>query len=56
MTWQTIGVGLCGGIMAIGESGTMQRPSTMAMLLLRVVSGAAHLMITRALKMRPPRR
>lgn len=53
VTWQTIGVGLCGGIMAIGEWNHATTIDYGAMLLLGVVSGAAHLMITRALKMAP---
>lgn len=53
VTWQTIGVGLCGGIMAIGEWHHAAPVDYGAMLLLGVVSGAAHLMITRALKMAP---
>jgi S-adenosylmethionine uptake transporter len=53
VTWQTIAAGLVGAAMAIGN----WQPATAfdygAMLLLGIVSGAAHLMITRALKLAP---
>jgi S-adenosylmethionine uptake transporter len=53
VTWQTVAAGLVGAVLAIGN---WQAPSAMdwgAMLLLGIVSGAAHLMITRALKFAP---
>ncbi|WP_217571741.1 DMT family transporter [Mesorhizobium sp. GbtcB19] len=53
VTWQTIGTLLVGGALAIGA---WRAPSALdfgAMLLLGVVSCAAHLMITRALKLAP---
>ncbi|MET3793836.1 DMT family transporter [Aquamicrobium terrae] len=53
VTWQTVGVGLCGAVMAIGDWHAASAVDYGAMLLLGIVSGAAHLMITRALKMAP---
>ena len=53
VTWQTIAAGIVGGALAIGD---WHSPSAMdlgAMLLLGIVSGSAHLMITRALKLAP---
>ena len=53
MTWQTLGSLVVGAALAIGD---WAQPSTLdwgAMLLLGVVSCAAHLMITRALKLAP---
>ena len=53
VSWQTIGTLLVGGVLTIG---TWRTPSALdfgAMLLLGVVSCAAHLMITRALKLAP---
>jgi S-adenosylmethionine uptake transporter len=53
VTWQTVGVGVCAGFMTIGEWHHAAAIDYGAMLLLGVVSGVAHLMITRALKMAP---
>ncbi|CAN7187268.1 DMT family transporter [Mesorhizobium amorphae] len=53
VTWQTIGTLVVGGVLTIGA---WQTPSALdfgAMLLLGIVSCAAHLMITRALKLAP---
>ncbi|ANT49696.1 DMT family transporter [Mesorhizobium amorphae] len=53
VTWQTIGTLIVGGVLTIGA---WQTPSALdfgAMLLLGIVSCAAHLMITRALKLAP---
>ncbi|WFP76422.1 DMT family transporter [Mesorhizobium sp. WSM4906] len=53
VTWQTIGTLIVGGAFTIG---TWRAPTALdfgAMLLLGVVSCAAHLMITRALKLAP---
>ncbi|MGX5802183.1 DMT family transporter [Bradyrhizobium sp. Arg314] len=53
VTWQTIGTLLVGGVLAIGAWRTPSALDLGAMLLLGVVSCAAHLMITRALKLAP---
>ena len=53
VTWQTIGTLLVGGALAIGAWRTPSALDFGAMLLLGVVSCAAHLMITRALKLAP---
>ncbi|RUW03619.1 MULTISPECIES: DMT family transporter [unclassified Mesorhizobium] len=53
VTWQTIGTLIVGGVLTIGA---WRMPSALdfgAMLLLGIVSCAAHLMITRALKLAP---
>jgi S-adenosylmethionine uptake transporter len=53
VTWQTIGTLLVGGVLTIGAWRTPSALDLGAMLLLGVVSCAAHLMITRALKLAP---
>jgi S-adenosylmethionine uptake transporter len=53
VTWQTIGTLLVGGVLAIGAWRTPSALDFGAMLLLGIVSCAAHLMITRALKLAP---
>ena len=53
VTWQTIGAGIVGGALAIGDWRSPSATDLGAMLLLGVVSGSAHLMITRALKLAP---
>ncbi|MDX8453187.1 DMT family transporter [Mesorhizobium sp. VK9D] len=53
VTWQTTGTLLVGGVLAIGAWRTPSALDLGAMLLLGVVSCAAHLMITRALKLAP---
>ncbi|RVD58228.1 DMT family transporter [Mesorhizobium sp. M2D.F.Ca.ET.185.01.1.1] len=53
VTWQTIGTLLVGGVLAVGAWRTPSALDFGAMLLLGVVSCAAHLMITRALKLAP---
>ncbi|TIV26723.1 MAG: DMT family transporter, partial [Mesorhizobium sp.] len=53
VTWQTIGTLIVGGVLAIGAWRTPSVLDFGAMLLLGVVSCAAHLMITRALKLAP---
>ncbi|MFC5384740.1 DMT family transporter [Aquamicrobium segne] len=53
VTWQTIGVGVGGGLLAVGSWQHVPAIDYGAMLLLGVVSSVAHLMITRALKMAP---
>ncbi|TIV86048.1 MAG: DMT family transporter, partial [Mesorhizobium sp.] len=53
VTWQTIGTLIVGGALTIGAWNTPSALDFGAMLLLGVVSCAAHLMITRALKLAP---
>lgn len=53
VTWQTIVTGLGGAVIAIGNWEAAAPFDYGAMLLLGLVSGAAHLMITRALKLAP---
>lgn len=53
VTWQTIGALAMGGILAVGDWQSASALDWSAMLLLGVVSCAAHLMITRALKLAP---
>ncbi|TPI20657.1 DMT family transporter [Mesorhizobium sp. B4-1-1] len=53
VTWQTIGTLIVGGLLTIGAWRTPSALDFGAMLLLGVVSCAAHLMITRALKLAP---
>ncbi|TIN47014.1 MAG: DMT family transporter [Mesorhizobium sp.] len=53
VTWQTIGTLIVGGALAIGAWRTPSALDFGAMLLLGIVSCAAHLMITRALKLAP---
>lgn len=53
VTWQTVGAGLLGGVLAVGDWSPPSATDLGAMLLLGIVSGAAHLMITRALKLAP---
>ncbi|MDX8528821.1 DMT family transporter [Mesorhizobium sp. MSK_1335] len=53
VTWQTIGTLLVGGALTIGAWRTPSALDFGAMLLLGIVSCAAHLMITRALKLAP---
>ncbi|MET3519681.1 DMT family transporter [Mesorhizobium abyssinicae] len=53
VTWQTIGTLVVGGVLTIGAWRTPSALDFGAMLLLGVVSCAAHLMITRALKLAP---
>ncbi|MBA1139731.1 DMT family transporter [Mesorhizobium neociceri] len=53
VTWQTIGTLLVGAVMTIGAWRTPSALDFGAMLLLGIVSCAAHLMITRALKLAP---
>jgi S-adenosylmethionine uptake transporter len=53
VTWQTIGTMIVGGLLTIGAWRTPSALDFGAMLLLGVVSCAAHLMITRALKLAP---
>ncbi|RVD31080.1 DMT family transporter [Mesorhizobium sp. M4B.F.Ca.ET.017.02.2.1] len=53
VTWQTIGTLIVGGVLTIGAWRTPSALDFGAMLLLGVVSCAAHLMITRALKLAP---
>ena len=53
VTWQTIGTLIVGGVLAIGAWRTPSALDLGAMLLLGLVSCAAHLMITRALKLAP---
>jgi S-adenosylmethionine uptake transporter len=53
VTWQTIGTLIVGGVLSIGAWRTPSALDFGAMLLLGVVSCAAHLMITRALKLAP---
>ncbi|AZO17003.1 DMT family transporter [Mesorhizobium sp. M2A.F.Ca.ET.043.05.1.1] len=53
VTWQTIGTLIVGAVLAIGAWRTPSVLDFGAMLLLGVVSCAAHLMITRALKLAP---
>ncbi|MGB3390364.1 MAG: DMT family transporter [Pseudaminobacter sp.] len=53
VTWQTLGALVVGLVLSIG---TWQTPGALdlsALLLLGIVSGAAHMMITRALKLAP---
>jgi len=53
VTWQTIGTLAVGAVLAIGAWRTATPLDYGAMLLLGIVSCAAHLLITRALKMAP---
>lgn len=53
VTWQTIVTGIGGAAIAIGNWEAAAPFDYGAMLLLGLVSGAAHLMITRALKLAP---
>ena len=53
VTWQTVGVGLCAAAMAVGDWQAASSIDYGAMLLLGVVASAAHLLITRALKLAP---
>jgi S-adenosylmethionine uptake transporter len=53
VTWQTVGTLLVGIILAVGNWQKPSMPDLSAMLLLGVVSCAAHLLITRALKLAP---
>jgi S-adenosylmethionine uptake transporter len=53
VTWQTVACGLAGAVIAIGNWPSATAFDYGAMLLLGIVSGAAHLMITRALKLAP---
>ncbi|RUV79115.1 DMT family transporter [Mesorhizobium sp. M1A.F.Ca.IN.020.30.1.1] len=53
VTWQTIGTLIVGGVLTIGAWRTPSALDFGAMLLLGIVSCAAHLMITRALKLAP---
>lgn len=53
VTWQTIGTLVVGGVLTIGSWRTPSALDFGAMLLLGIVSCAAHLMITRALKLAP---
>lgn len=53
VTWQTLGALAVGGVLAIADWRTPTALDWSAMLLLGVVSCAAHLMITRALKLAP---
>jgi S-adenosylmethionine uptake transporter len=53
VTWQTIGTLLVGAVLAIGNWRTPSALDLGGMLLLGIVSCAAHMMITRALKMAP---
>ncbi|ODT07460.1 MAG: multidrug DMT transporter permease [Mesorhizobium sp. SCN 65-20] len=53
VTWQTIGALLMGGVMSVADWRPAPAVDWSAMLLLGVVACAAHLMITRALKLAP---
>ncbi|RUU12983.1 DMT family transporter [Mesorhizobium sp. USDA-HM6] len=53
VTWQTIGTLIVGGALTVGAWRTPTALDFGAMLLLGIVSCAAHLMITRALKLAP---
>ncbi len=53
VTWQTIATGIGGAVLTLGNWPAASALDYGAMLLLGVVSGAAHLMITRALKLAP---
>ena len=53
VTWQTVGTLLVGLVLAVGNWQKASAPDLSAMLLLGVVSCAAHLLITRALKLAP---
>ncbi|PWK68495.1 DMT family transporter [Aminobacter sp. AP02] len=53
VTWQTLGALAVGGVLAIYDWRTPTALDWSAMLLIGVVSCAAHLMITRALKLAP---
>ncbi len=53
VTWQTVGTGIVGMVLAIGDWPAAGAIDYGAMLLLGVISCAAHLMITRALKLAP---
>jgi S-adenosylmethionine uptake transporter len=53
VTWQTVGTLLIGIVLSIGGWQKASIPDLSAMLLLGVVSCAAHLLITRALKLAP---
>ncbi|MEP9370740.1 DMT family transporter [Mesorhizobium sp. KR1-2] len=53
VTWQTVGALVIGFVLAVSDWRTASPLDWSAMLLLGVVSGSAHLMITRALKLAP---
>jgi len=53
VTWQTVGALIVGGVLAVADWRAPSALDWSAMLLLGVVSCAAHLMITRALKLAP---
>jgi S-adenosylmethionine uptake transporter len=53
VTWQTLGTLAVGGVLAVGNWASASALDLGAMLLLGVVSCAAHLLITRALKLAP---
>lgn len=53
VTWQTIGALVMGFVLALADWRSASALDWSAMLLLGVVSGSAHLMITRALKLAP---
>lgn len=53
VTWQSLGALAAGAVLAVGSWTTPTALDLSAMLLLGVVSCAAHLMITRALKLAP---
>lgn len=53
VTWQTLGALAAGAVLTIGSWTTPTSLDLFAMLLLGIVSCAAHLMITRALKLAP---
>ncbi|KQU64214.1 multidrug DMT transporter permease [Aminobacter sp. DSM 101952] len=53
VTWQTLGALAAGGVLAVADWRAPSALDWSAMLLLGVVSCAAHLMITRALKLAP---
>jgi S-adenosylmethionine uptake transporter len=53
VTWQTVGTLLIGIVLAVGNWQEPSTPDLLAMLLLGVVACAAHLLITRALKLAP---
>lgn len=53
VTWQTLGALVVGGLLSLASWTTPTALDLSAMLLLGVVSCAAHLMITRALKLAP---
>jgi S-adenosylmethionine uptake transporter len=53
VTWQTVGALAMGFVLALADWRTASALDWSAMLLLGVVSGSAHLLITRALKLAP---